>query len=161
LFEDVVSVSFDSTATTQNVYGVPVSTSYKYRVSVVSERENISISLSASRDESTQKEAWLKIVGAVSGLINPIIIKKMVNKIFDNGEVVRISSIDFSKLGYSKMKYKMFSKDIYIPKFEQGMVVLWEDKDGKSKVFQTIPMFNANAVLIPELVQACYDSRDK
>lgn len=170
-FNEVESISFDSSATTQNIYGVPVSTSYKYRVSVMSGKENISISLSASKDKSTQKEAWLKIVGAVSGLIGPIVVKKMIDKIFDRGEVVKIGSIDFSKLGYSKMKYRMFGKNeelmvywtdtIYIPKLEQGMVVLWEEKDGKSKVFDSMPMSNANAVLIPDLVQACYDNRDK
>lgn len=95
----------------------------------------------------------------------------MIDKIFDRGEVVKIGSIDFSKLGYSKMKYRMFGKDeelmvywtdtIYIPKLERGMVVLWEEKDGKSKMFDTMPMSNANAVLIPDLVQACYDNRDK
>ncbi len=170
-FKDVVSVSFDSTATTTRVYGVPVSTSYKYRWSVVSDKENIAISLSASKAESRQKDVWVKLVGLASNLIEPLIVKRIVDQLFNRGESVKIGDIEFTKHGYSKIKFKFFGENeklmvywtdnIYIPKLHQGAVILWEDDNGKSKQFSTISMSIPNAVVLPELVQACYDNREK
>lgn len=170
-FKDAKSISFDSTATTSRVYGVPVSTSYSYRWSVVSDQDTISISLSASRDESKQKNEWVKLVGLASNLIAPLIVKRLAEQIMDKGETITFGSVKFSKQGYSKEKFKLFGKNetlfvywsdtIYIPKFHQGQVVLWEDKDGKSSVFASVPMSTPNAVVLPELVQACYDRRER
>jgi hypothetical protein len=170
-YKDVVSISFDSTATTTRVYGVPVSTSYKYRTSIISGNETISISLSASREESKAKDNWAKLVSLTASLIEPIIVKRIVDQIYNLGEVVKIGDVEFTKQGYSRMKFKMFGKNekltvywtdtIYIPVFHQGTVVLWEDNNGKSKQFSTIPMATPNAVIIPALVQACYDNREK
>jgi uncharacterized protein YaiE (UPF0345 family) len=170
-YKDVLSISFDSTATTSRVYGVPISTSYTYRISILSERETISISLSASREESKQKENWVKLVSLTSNLIEPLIVKRMIDQIFSRGETVKISEIELSKQGYSKMKFRFFKEKeklmvywtdtIYIPKFHQGNVVVWEDKDGKSQQFAIIPMSTPNAVILPALIQACYDNREK
>lgn len=170
-YKDATSIAFDSTATTTRVYGVPVSTSYSYRWSVNSEKENVAISLSASSDESKAKQEWVKLAGLASNLIQPFIIKKIIEQIFDRGETVKFGDVEFTKKGYSKMKFRFFKENeklmvywtdtIYIPKFHQGQVVLWEDKDGKSSQFAMIPMSTPNAVLLPDLVQACYDRREK
>lgn len=170
-FKDVTGISFDSTATTSRVYGVPVSTSYAYRWSVISEKENISISLSASSEESKQHESWIKLVGLASNLIGPLVVKRIIDQIFNRGETVKIGTIEFTKQGYSKMKFKFFGENekitvywtdtLYIPKLYQGSVIMWEDKDGKSQQFETIPMYTPNAVILPELVQACYDNLEK
>ena len=68
------------------------------------------------------------------------------------------------------MKFKLFGKNenimfkwtntIYTPKFHQGSVILWKDKDGKSEQFAAIGMSIPNAVVLPKLVQACYDNRE-
>jgi len=170
-YKDVSSISFDSTATTSRVYGVAVSTSYAYRISIVSEKETISISLSASSEESKAKDNWAKLVGLTSSLIAPLIVKRMIDQIFNRGESVKIGEIEFSKQGYSRMKFRFFKEKeklivywtdtIYIPKFHQGQVILWEDKDGKSQQFTTMPMSTPNAVILPELIQACYDNKEK
>lgn len=170
-FKDVVSVSYDSTATSQSVYGVKVSTTYAYRWSVVSDQENISISLTASKDQSEAQEAWAKLIGLSSNFLEPLIVNKYVDQIFKKDETVRFGEIDFSKEGYSIMKFKFFSKNerivvrwtdtIYIPKLHQGSVILWQEENGESKQFATVPMSNPNSVVLPALVQACYDNREK
>ena len=48
----------------------------------------------------------------------------------------------------------------YIPKMFQGEVILWEEKEGKSTQFTSVPMSTPNAIIIPDLVQACYDNRE-
>lgn len=169
-FNDAMSISFDSTKHTTSVYFIPVSTSYKYRWSIISGKENISISFSTSKEESEEKEVWLKLIGLTSNLIEPLIVKRIVDQIFNRGETIRIGDVEFSKQGYSKIEFKLFGKNekvmvnwsdtIYIPRLHQGSVILWQDKDGNSQQFTTIAMSTPNAVLLPELVQACYDNRE-
>jgi hypothetical protein len=170
-YKDVTGISFDSTATRSTIYGIPAGTSYVYRLSIISEKETISLSFSASRDESKEKEDWSKLVNWTIGLIEPLVVKRIVDQIFSRGENVKIGDVEFSKQGYSKMKFKLFGENeklmvnwsdtIYIPKLHQGTVILWKNKDGKSEEFATITMSTPNAVLLPELVQACYDNREK
>lgn len=164
-FKDVVSISFDSVKHTTSLYGIPVSTSYKYRWSVVSEKDNISLSFSASRDDSNEKGVWIKLVGLADGLIGPCVVRKIIDQIFDRGIPVMIGGIEFSKQGYSRTKTKLFGKPkketvywtdkMYTPQLYSGTVVLWNEENGKSKQFANIPMSTQNAVLIPELVKAC------
>jgi hypothetical protein len=164
-FKDVLSISFDSTRHSTSVYYIPVSTSYSYRWSVISDKENVSLSFSASRDESNQKDIWIKLAGLASNLIQPYIIKRIVDQIFDRNENVTIGNVEFSKLGYSRTKTKLFGKGeketvywtdtIYIPKFDSGMVILWKEKEGKGQQFTTIAMSTPNAVILPDFIQAC------
>ena len=170
-FKDATSYSFDSTATSHSLYGIPTGTSYVYNWSVISEKETISVSLTASKDESKAKEDWVKLVSLSAGIIEPFIVKKIMEQIFDRGETVKFGEVEFTKKGYSKMKFKLFKKNeklmvywsdtIYIPKMHQGQVILWEDKNGESGQFASIPMSTPNAVILPALVQTCYDRREK
>ena len=170
-FKDATSYSFDSTATSHSLYGIPTGTSYVYNWSVISEKETISVSLTASKDESKAKEDWVKLVSLSAGIIEPFIVKKVVEQIFDRGETVKFGEVEFTKKGYSKMKFKLFKENeklmvywsdtIFIPKMHQGQVILWEDKNGESSQFASIPMSTPNAVILPALVQACYDRREK
>jgi hypothetical protein len=166
-FKDATSYSFDSRATSHSVYGIPT----VYNWSVISEKETISVSLTASKDESKAKEDWVKLVSLSAGIIEPFIVKKVVEQIFDRGETVKFGEVEFTKKGYSKMKFRLFKENeklmvywsdtIYIPKMHQGQVILWEDKNGESSQFASIPMSTPNAVILPALVQACYDRREK
>ena len=44
---------------------------------------------------------------------------------------------------------------MYIPNFGSGNVTVWKDKGGKCVSFETLAMSVPNAVVLPELVQAC------
>ena len=55
-----------------------------------------------------------------------------------------------------------WNETIFIPKMHQGQVILWKDKNGERvSSLLSIPMSAPNAVVLPELVQACYDNREK
>ena len=111
------------------------------------------------------------MVSLSAGIIEAFIVKKIVEQIFDRGETVKFGEVEFTKKGYSKMKFKLFKENeklmvywsdtIYIPKMHQGQVILWEDKNGESSQFASIPMSTPNAVILPALVQACCDRREK
>ncbi len=169
-YKDVDSIAFHSTATKHSVYYIPTGTTYDYSFSLVSGQENISISLNASKDESENKEKWVQLISLASAMIQPLIIKKIVDKIFNRGEEVKIGDVAFTKKGYYRIKWKMFGENeklwvywsdtIYIPKMFQGEVILWEEKEGKSVQFTSVSMSTPNAIIIPDLVQACYDNRE-
>lgn len=169
-YKDVDSIAFHSTATKHSVYYIPTGTTYDYSFSLVSGQENISISLNASKDESENKEKWVQLISLASAMIQPLIIKKIVDKIFNRGEEVKIGDVTFTKKGYYRIKWKMFGENeklwvywsdtIYIPKMFQGEVILWEEKEGKSVQFTSVSMSTPNAIIIPDLVQACYDNRE-
>jgi len=169
-YKDVDSIAFHSTATKHSVYYIPTGTTYDYSFSLNSGQENISISLNASKDESENKEKWVQLISLASAMIQPLIIKKTIDKIFNRGEEVKIGDVIFTKKGYYRIKWKMFGENeklwvywsdtIYIPKMFQGEVILWEEKEGKSTQFTSVSMSTPNAIIIPDLVQACYDNRE-
>lgn len=169
-YKDVDSIAFHSTATKHSVYYIPTGTTYDYSFSLISGQENISISLNASKDESENKEKWVQLISLASAMIQPLIIKKTIDKIFNRGEEVKIGDVTFTKKGYYRIKWKMFGENeklwvywsdtIYIPKMFQGQVILWEEKEGKSAQFTSVSMSTPNAIIIPDLVQACYDNRE-
>lgn len=168
-YKDARSISYH--AHSQSINFIPVSQSYNYMVS--SDKETISFSFGTSLHigEKAKQEVWAKLIGLSEHLIEPHIVKKYIDQIFDRNEPITIGGVEFSKLGYSRNKTKLFGKaeketvywtdTIYIPKFSQGQVVLWKDKDGKGAQFTTVAMSTANAVVIPALVQACYDRREQ
>lgn len=164
-YKDATSISYH--AQSQSINFIPVSQSYSYMVA--SDKETISFSFGTTLHigEKNKKDTWVKLIGLSKGLIEPHIVKRIVDQIFDRGETIKFGEVEFTKQGYSKMKFKLFGKNekvmvywtdtIYIPKFDSGMVILWKDKDGKSEQFATITMSTPNAVVLPELVQACYN----
>lgn len=165
LYKDVVSISFSSIATTTTTIGIPISTSYKYYWTVKSGIDNISLALSASSDNSPQKESWSKLIGATTNLIEPLIVSSMISKIFDLGQIVIIGDVEFSKEGYSYIKKRFFRENVrevvkwtdvvYTPKFDSGSVILWKDNNGKGEIFTTLSMGTSNAVVIVSLVEQC------
>lgn len=168
-YKDASAISYH--AQSQSINFIPVSQSFSFMVASPTETISFSFGTTLHIGKKAKQEVWGKLIGLSEGLIEPHIVKRMVDQIFNRNEPITIGGVEFSKLGYSRTKTKLFGKGeketvywtdtVYIPKFSQGMVVLWKDKDGKSQQFSTIPMSTPNAVVLPALVQACYDNREK
>ncbi len=164
-YKDVTSIAYHSTKHTTSVYGLPVSTRYSYNTSIVSGADRIAFSFSAGSDDSQEKEVWAKLAGILSHLVEPLIVKKYIEQIFDKGETVKIGSVEFNKDGYSYYRSKFFGgkvkesvpfdDNLYVPKFDSGDVILFKHADGKSAQFTRISMSTDNAVVLPELIKAC------
>lgn len=162
-YKDATSISYH--AQSQSVNFIPISQSFSYMVASSNVTISFSFGTTLHIGKKAKQEVWGKLIGLSEGLIEPHIIKKMMDQIFDRGEPVTIGGIEFSKQGYSRTKTKLFGKNekeivywtdtVYIPKFNAGLVVLWKDKDGKGQQFTTVAMSTPNAVVIPALVQAC------
>jgi len=162
-YKDATTVSYH--AQNQSINFIPISQSFSFMVA--SEKEKISFSFGTTLHigKKAKQDVWGKLIGLSGGLIELHIVKRYVDQIFDRGEPIKIGNVEFSKEGYSKTRTKLFggketetvlwTDTIYIPKFDSGQVVLWKDKDGKGVLFEQIAMSTDNAVVLPELVQAC------
>jgi len=164
-YKDIQGISYQPSSLYFS--GIPMQQWYSYVVNTPSEKIVISFNSHFHIGEKTNKEAWLKLVEISQKLIEPYIVSSLIEKIFGRGELVTIGEIEFSQQGYSRIKTKLFGKGdretIYwtdmttIPKFISGMVVLWKNENGKVKQFSSIDTTIPNAVIIPELVRACYN----
>lgn len=162
-YKDATAVSYH--AMNQSINFIPVSQSFSFTVASEKERISFSFGTTLHIGKKAKQEVWAKLIGLSGGLIEPHIVKKYVDQIFDRGVPIKIGNVEFSKEGYSKTRTKFFggqetetvlwTDTVYIPKFDSGHVVLWKDKEGKGVVFEQIEMSTDNAVVIPELVQAC------
>lgn len=166
-YKDISAIAYHSTRHSTSVYGVNVSTRYSYEVAIVTADDRLKFSLSAGSDESPEKETWVKIASLLSHMVEPLIVRKYLEQIFDKGETVRIGYVDFTNKGYSYERSKFFGgkvlesvpwdENIYVPKFDSGDVVLFKHDATKNKgvQFTRFSMSNDNAVVVPELVKAC------
>jgi hypothetical protein len=163
-YKDASSISYH--AQSQSINFIPVSQSFSYMVASPTETISFSFGTTLHIGKKAKQDVWVKLIGLSEGLIEPHIVKRMVDQIFDRDEPITIGGVEFSKQGYSRTKTKLFGKSeketvywtdapLYTPKFSSGMVVLWKDKDGKGVQFTTVAMSTPNAVIIPALVQAC------
>ena len=163
-YKDVESMSFH--AVNRSVNFIPISQSFSFMIASANNKISFSIGTTLHIGKKEKQEAWAKVAGISMQLLTPIIVKKLADRIFDRDEAVNIGGIEFTKEGYSRSKFfggketVLWSEKIFIPKMESGVVALWKDKgDGTNSQFATVEMSVANAVVLPELVQECYNRK--
>lgn len=159
LYKDATSISWSSTRHSTN--GIPTSQSYSFVVA--SDNDSINVSFSAAfRGGEKHNELFAKLVGISNNVIEPIVRKKLVSKIFDKKETVDIGSLHINDRGYYRNKFfggvvEILWEDVaYIPDLNRGEATVYEkNKKGEASTFLSIPMSTHNAVLIPELIREC------
>jgi hypothetical protein len=159
-YQDVEKISFH--ALHQSVNLIPVSQSYNFMIA--SDRTKISFSIGTSLHvgRKSKQEAWARVVTVAMQVLAPVIVKKLIGRIFNQYQPVKIGGVTFSRDGYSKTtlfggaKTVSWGEKIYTPTMERGAVTLFQEKGGRGRPFATIKASEPNAVLIPDLVQACY-----
>lgn len=163
-YKDASSISYH--AQSRSINFIPVSQSFSYMVASPTETISFSFGTTLHIGKKAKQDVWVRLIGLSENLIEPHIVKKIVDQIFDRNEPITIGCVEFSKQGYSRTETKLFGKGeketvywtdahLYTPKFDSGTVVLWKDKDGKGVHFNAVSMSTANAVIIPALVQEC------
>lgn len=158
-YKDATTVAYH--AMRRSVNFVPVSQTYSFMVGSQNETINISWGGTLFIGNEKKQDAWQKLAGIASHVIEPAVVEKIVRRIFANGETVRIGDIEFTREGYSRSKMfggreqVSWNDTIYVPKFASGNVTVWKDKNGKGVSFATVPMSTPNAVVLPELIKAC------
>jgi len=159
LYKDATAVSWHSTKNSTN--GIPTGQSYNFTVESEEKRINVSFS-AAFRGGDKHNEIFARIVGVSNGIIEPIIVKKIVKKIFNENVTVNIGSLYLDDTGYHKTKFfgginELRWSDVeYKPQISAGYVKVYETNNNDNRaIFASIPMSAENAVLIPELITEC------
>jgi len=158
-YKDATCVAWHSMK--ESVNGIP--TSQKYTFYVASDTESIDISYTAAfRGGETHNVVFGKLVGISNAIIEPVVIKKLCSRIFDNKETITIGSLHINDRGCYKNKFfggveEVLWPDVkYKPQLSAGQAVVYsQDKKGNSTVFTSVSMSTGNAVLIPELIMEC------
>jgi len=151
-YHDIEEISYIATA--HSINGIPTGTTYKF--TLVSIDDEISL--------SPDEEEWSKLINISKQIIEPIIIQKIIKQIFEKNVNYAIGEVTFNKKGYSKKKFfggtdqVLWSDTIFIPQFYEGQVILFKEKNEKGAQFAAIKMDEPNAVVLPELLQACVDA---
>jgi len=146
-YSDIRAISY--MATSRSINFIPIGTAYEFIISY--KIGNISLSL----DEKT----WLRFIDISKNVIEPILIKRIITKIFDENMEINIGEIKFNKRGYSKNKFfggkeeVLWSDTTPVPRYISGEVRVY-NKDGG--IFSRIPMIEDNSVILPELIETCH-----
>ena len=157
-YKDAVSTSFH--AVNRSVNFIPISQSFSFMVASRTDKISFSFGTTLHIGKKEKQETWAKIANVSMHLIQPIIVQKLVDRIFDRDETVNIGGVEFTKEGYSRSKFfggketVLWTGKLFIPELDSGNVILWKDT---GKQFTTVEMSVPNAVVMPDLVQACYD----
>ncbi len=107
-------------------------------------------------------DSWGKAFGLAQQVMGPFIVKKYLSRIFEKNESISIGNVQFDKKGYSWPKFwggtdsVNWTDRVYEPRFSQGFVRLFKDKDGVGRQCTTINMNTPNAGILPMLVKECY-----
>lgn len=158
-YKDITRISYH--AVNSSINFIPTSQSYDFMIA--SDKEKISLSFSSVLyiGNKEKKDTWMKLIGLCEHLIEPLLVQQIVRRIFEKGETVVIGKVEFDKNGYSRSKFwggkecVLWSDTIYVPQFNEGNVILFKNKDGVAKNFDSISMETPNAVVLSELLKAC------
>jgi len=163
-YRDVTGVSYNSVKNSVNL--VPTSQSYNFIITSGTEKMSLSFSSTLLIGNKEKQELWYKLINLSKQLIEPMLVEKIVKRIFEKGDTVFIGNIGFDKHGFSHSYTKflkgkqidqvLWSDPIYKPQFSAGNVILFKDDGhGHGRPFFSIPMSTENAVILPELIHDC------
>ena len=158
-YKDATAVAYHAMKRSINL--IPISQSYSFMVGSADQTIDVTWGTTLYIGNGKKQDVWQKLAGVASHVIEPQIVQKMVRRIFTDGATVRIGDLEFTREGYSRSKtfggreHVPWTDPIYIPKFDSGNVNVWKHKNGKGASFATVSMSTPNAVILPELVQAC------
>lgn len=164
-YKDVTGVSYR--AVNHSINMIPTSQNYDFSIETATDSMPFSFSSTLYIGNKNIKDTWTKLIGISKAIIEPVIIKKLIDRIFIRGETINIGEIEFSKEGYSKKKFRFFreaeketvhwNESIYTPQYSSGNVVLFKEKDGKGRQWATMSMDVTNSVILPEFINECYN----
>lgn len=159
-YSEIEKVSWSSES--HSTYGIPTSQKYFFRVE--SSYDKIAISFAATfKGGDKHNTSFSQLVGISQNLIEPVVIDKIVNRVFKKGESILIGTLHINQLGISTKKtfggFRTipWSQVMYVPVLQQGSAHVFYDENGKAKTLSQVPMGSSNAVLLPELITKCIE----
>lgn len=111
---------------------------------------------------NNRKEIFYKLFSISKGLIVPILVTNLVNKILKEDKIIKIGEAYFNKNGYYRRKFfggedwVHWEDNVAEPMLNSGSYNLYKENNGNYRHFSSIPLEMLNSILIPELVQSLY-----
>jgi tetratricopeptide (TPR) repeat protein len=155
-YKDVVAASFSAVAGEYNT---------KFHFFISSNKESIDLSFTAvlGIKSGEKEEAWRQMVAILMEYMEPHLIKNIVKEIFDQKKTIYIGNLEIDGEGYHKKgfwsgtKSVLWDDPIYPPQMKSGEVMVFNEKNGSVRVFETMSLNETNACALPNLMKACLD----
>ncbi len=145
------------------VHGIPSSQTYAYGIRSTDGKIDISFASVFYIGNKKLQDIYYQLILLSKQFVEPGIVGRMIKDIFERGNTVKIGGVHFTKKGYYKkklfggIKEVLWGDRVYVPQMNEGYVFVYKDKNEKAEKFSTLSMQTENAVVLPELVQGCYD----
>lgn len=158
-YNEITGVSFHSVKESINL--LPTSQKYYFSIFSIDDGFDIDFSSIFYIDNDKKKEAWFKLIEIYDDYIKPLLLNKFIQEIFVENKSITIGNISFDSRGYHKQKIfgginsALWSDAVYIPKIENGEIILFKQGKDKGIYFGQVSMEKQNAVIIPDLIVAC------
>lgn len=168
LYEDMEGISCSQVYHSTNLIPTHQEFSFTFR----DHEKSIQISFGTTMHigAKNRKEVFLRLYALSKEFFVPIIVRKIVKKIFKDGETIQIGSVYLNEKGFFKKKFFGFGEDEWVywtdsigePGMESGNVILYKANEDKYNHFAGIPLSSENALAVPDLVSVMHAvSRDK
>ncbi len=157
MYSDIDGVSFYAKNTSINL--IPVSQMYYVKITSGSEKISFNFGSSLYIGNKAKKDTYTQIIVAIHSKIFPLVLKKLVDNIFERGLPVIIGGVTFSNNGCSTKGILSQTfvgwPQIAETNFRNGSVILHKIENNKVKSLASVSMSVLNAVVIPDLIVIC------
>ncbi len=160
-YNDATKMSYF--AELHSVNYIPTAQYYSFMVGSADQEIRVSMATMFYIGNAKRNHIWQKLAAIASQAIQPHIVEKLLCRIFVNVEAVRIDNLELTREGYSRSKifggrkYILWTEARCVPTLDAGYVSVkvWKSKNDRPDLFAWIPMSTPNAVLLPQLMEAC------
>ncbi|MFM6326857.1 MAG: Hsp70 family protein [Microcystis panniformis] len=165
LYKNILSISYSCTKTSVNF--IPTNTTYTYILKSQADKISYIFQAAFNIGNKNRQDIFSRIIYVSKQMIEPILIQRYVNAIFNNDEQIKICSLVISKRGmqtkglFKGVQEILWTEKIYTPEIHEGSVYIYKDTNGKPKVFASMMLGGDNAPIVPELVIACHQMAQK
>ena len=103
------------------------------------------------------------LYSVIKSFVEPLLVEKLVKTIFKKQGNICIGGVRFDKTGYHRSRILrsdqsvLWNDILYIPRIFDGKVFLYTGNNKSAEKFTAVQVSEPNAIIIPKLVEACYN----
>ena len=134
-------------------------------IALIQDKEEWDLSIKSIKDKMKipfpNSDDMFKVYERIMPIVKPVIVDRIVKSIFEDDQTITIGKVNFDKNGFHTSKLfrsrsVLWQYDLYPPQLNQGIVFLFENENNSAKEFAAIPVREHNAIMLPDLIDACF-----
>jgi len=165
-YKDIDGVSCKQIYHSTNL--IPTHQEYSFVFYGNNDRIDVNFGTTLHIGTESRKEIFNQLYVISKSFLAPIILRKIVKDIIDNGKTINIGGVNFTKEGYYKKGFMGLGGENWVhwtdsigePGMTDGNIILYKSDGAKYKHFASIPLEICNALVVPDLVSAMYSIRN-